>query len=258
LVNVVTARLAHTVTGIDAAPVVVLGSSLGTTRAMWDPQVASLAERFRVISYDHRGHGESEVPAAPYQIADLGGDVLALLDDLGVERFSYVGISLGGMTGMWIASEVPARVDRLALLNTSASTGQSTAWQERAASVRAGELARIAPKIVGRWFTPSYAAAHPDVVERVIAVLLATPAEGYVGCCEAIAEMDLTDRLAAIGAPTLVMAARQDTAIPSPNSETIAAAVAGARLELIDDAAHIASVEQPAVVTRLLIEHLAV
>jgi 3-oxoadipate enol-lactonase len=252
----VSSRLAHTVTGDAARPIVVLASSLGTTRSMWDPQLAALTERFRVVTFDHRGHGESDVPAAPYQIADLGRDVLALLDDIEIERFAFAGLSLGGMVGMWIAAEVPQRVERLALLCSSASLGPATAWRDRAALVRSGGMAAIADTVVGRWFTPSYAAAHPGVVERHLTMVLATPVEGYAGCCEAIAVMDLRDRLAQIEAPTLAIAAMQDPAIPPPHSEAIIAAIAGARLELIDGAAHLASVEQPAAVTRLLIEHL--
>lgn len=250
------AHLAHTITGAAAAPVVVLGSSLGTTRAMWSPQIEALTERFRVVSYDHRGHGESDVPPAPYEIADLGRDLLAMLDALGIERFSFAGLSIGGMVGMWVASEVPQRVHRLALLCTSAALAAPAAWQKRAAAVRAGGMAAIATAVVAGWFTPRYAAAHAEVVERYVAMLLAAPVEGYIGCCEAIAEMDLRDRLTRIVAPTLVISAIQDLAIPPQHSEAIVAAVPGARLELIADAAHLASVEQPAAATRLLIDHL--
>jgi 3-oxoadipate enol-lactonase len=252
----VTAHLAHSVIGDPDAPVVVLGSSLGTSGRMWDPQLAALAERFRVVTYDHRGHGDTSSPPTPYQLDDLGSDVLGLLDELGIARFSYAGLSLGGMVGMWIASETPHRVDRLALLCTSAALDAADAWHERAAAVREGGMAAVADPVVARWFTPSFAVTHPDVVAQQRAMLLAAQVEGYAGCCEAIGAMDLRDRLAQIEAPTLVIAARQDLAIPPHHSETIVKAIAGARLELIDDAAHIASVEQPAAITRLLLEHL--
>jgi 3-oxoadipate enol-lactonase len=251
----VNTHLAHTVAGDTDAPVVVLGSSLGTTGAMWDPQVPELAKRFRVVAYDHPGHGGSATPQPPYEIADLGHDVLTLLDELGVRRFHYSGLSLGGMVGMWIASEVPARVNRLAVLCTSAALGAPDAWHERAAAVRNDGVASIADPVVERWFTPDFATAHPDVVERHRSMLLAATVGGYAACCDAIAEMDLRDRLPLITAPTLAIAARQDLAIPPSHSESIVASIPGARLELIDDAAHIASVEQPAVITRLLVEH---
>jgi 3-oxoadipate enol-lactonase len=249
------AGLAHTITGRQDAPVVVLGTSLGTTRAMWDPQLAELDRHFRVVRYDHRGHGGSEVPPAPYDIADLGADVLALVDALEIDEFSYAGLSLGGMVGMWIAAEAPQRVSRLALLCTSAALGAADAWHERAAAVRAGRMATIADPIVGRWFTPDFAADHPDVVAAHRAMLLATPVEGYAGCCEAIAEMDQRDRLPQIEAATLVVAGQQDLSIPPPHSEVIAAAIPGARLEILDDAAHLANVQQAVAVTRLLINH---
>jgi 3-oxoadipate enol-lactonase len=252
----VTATLANTISGAPGSPVVVMGSSLGTTQTMWEPQVAALAEHYRVIRYDHRGHGGSEMPPAPYRIADLGGDVIGLLDSLGVDRFSFVGLSLGGMTGMWVASEIPQRVDRLALLSTSAALGAPDAWYDRAAKVRAGGLAAVAHPVIARWFTPAYAAANPAIIDEQIAGLLTVPVDGYAACCEAIAEMDLRDRLARINAPTVAIAATQDLAIPPVHSEAIVAAIAGARLELIDHAAHIANIEQPAAVTRLLLQHL--
>jgi 3-oxoadipate enol-lactonase len=253
----VTARLAHTVTGNAAAPVLVLGSSLALTRAMWEPQLAELARRFRVVAFDHRGHGASEDPPGPYEIADLGRDVIAMLDSLGVAGFSYAGLSLGGMVGMWIASEVPDRVDRLALLCTSAALDALDAWHERAALVRSAGMTAVAGPVVERWLTPPFAAAHPAVVANLRSTLLATPPDGYAACCEAIGGMDLRDRLPSIASPTLVIAGRHDAAIPPIHAEAIVAAVPGARLELVD-AAHIASVEQPAVITRLLIEHVGV
>jgi 3-oxoadipate enol-lactonase len=251
-----TAHLAHSVIGDATAPVLVLGSSLGTTGRMWEPQLTDLARHFRVVTYDHRSHGGSDVPPPPYQIADFGRDVLALLDDLGVDRFTYAGLSLGGMVGMWIASEVPQRVERLALVCSSAALGSPDAWHQRATTVLASGMSAVADPVVARWFTPGFAATHPDVVERHRAMLLAIPADGYASCCEAIGAMDLRERLPLIEAPTLAIAGKQDLAIPPINSAAIVAAVAGARLELLDDAAHIASVEQPAAVTRLLIEHL--
>ena len=249
------ARLGYDVTGDPDAPVVVLGSSLGTTRAMWDPQLTALAQRFRVIRFDHRGHGESELPPAPYRIGELGRDVLDLLDSLGVEHFAYAGLSLGGMVGMWIGSEAPDRVRQLCLLCTSAALESPDAWHERAATVRAGGLAAITDRVTGRWFTPGFAAERPDVVTSYRRMLGATAVEGYAGCCEAIAVMDLRDRLAAITAPTLAIAAADDLAIPPAHLASIVASVAGARLCLVEPAAHLANVERPERITTLLLEH---
>ncbi len=252
-----TARLHATVTGPDGAPVVVLGSSLGTTREMWAPQLASLAERFRVIAFDHRGHGQSQVPAGPYRIDDLGQDVLRLLDRLSVGRFCYAGLSLGGMVGMWLAAAVPERVERLALLCTSACLGPDNAYRERAAVVRRAGMAEVADAVIARWFTPEFGTASPDVVARYRAMLLATPAAGYAGCCEAIADMDLRSRLGDVRAPTLVVCGDRDTATPPAAGRDIAARIAGARLLIVPHAAHLANVEQPGIVNAQLAGHLA-
>lgn len=251
-----TARLHHVDLGRRDKPVVVLGSSLGTTHAMWDPQVPALSERFRVVAYDHRGHGGSDVPPGPYEIADLGSDVLALLDGLGIDQFSYAGLSLGGMVGMWVGSEVPERVTRLALICTSAALEATDAWNQRAASVRAGGMAAVVDPVVARWFTPEFAAGEPDLVESYRAMLAATPVEGYAGCCEAIAPMDLRERLPRITASAVAVAGGQDPAIPPPHSAAIVDKVRDARLVVLDHAAHLASVEQADAVTSLLIDHL--
>jgi 3-oxoadipate enol-lactonase len=251
----VTSALHHLVDGPADAPVLLLGSSLGTSAAMWAPQVPALAQQFRVVRFDHLGHGESAVPQGPYTIAQRGREVLALLDDLQVARASYAGLSLGGMVGMWLAAHAPERVDRLALLCTSALLGPPSGWVDRAVTVRTQGTRSIAEAVVARWFTPGWAQAHPDAVRRHAAMMGTTPVEGYAGCCEAIAAMDLRADLAAITAPTLVVAGADDLATPVEHAETIIAAVDGARLAVVDSAAHLANVEQPEAVTTLLLEH---
>src|SRR4051794_21748707 len=167
------------------APVVVLSNSIGSTSAMWEPQVPALAERFRVVRYETRGHAGAPVPDGPYALADLGGDVVALLDRLGAERAHFAGLSLGGMTGMWLGVNVPERIDRLVLLCTSAMLARDVDWRARAATVRAEGMGAVAEATVERWLTEPYREAHPDEAERWRAVVAATPAEGYAGCCEA-------------------------------------------------------------------------
>lgn len=252
-----TAQLQATVSGPDGGPVVVLGGSLGTTRQMWAPQLASLVGRYRVIAFDHRGHGRSEVPPGPYRIDDLGHDVLRLLDQLSVGRFSYAGLSLGGMVGMWLAAAAPERVERLALLCVSACLGPDNAYRERAAVVRRAGMAEVADAVIARWFTPEFVASSPDLVARYREMLLATPVEGYAGCCEAIADMDLRPRLGDIRAPTLVVCGDRDTATPPAAGRDIAARIAGARLLVLPGAAHLANVEQPDIVSAHLAGHLA-
>jgi 3-oxoadipate enol-lactonase len=246
----------YEVTGPEGAPIVVLSNSLGSTTAMWDHQVPTLAERLRVVRYDHRGHGRSPVPPGPYELADLGADVLAMLDRLGAERVHWCGLSLGGMVGMWLAINAPQRIERLVLCCTSAKLGPPSMWAERAAAVRAEGVDAIADAGIARWLTAGFIERHPDEAAAVRAMLAATPDEGYAACCGAIEHMDLLDQLGAITAPTLVIAAEQDPATPPEHGERIAARVPGARFALVADAAHLATVEQPAAMTGLIAGHL--
>jgi 3-carboxy-cis,cis-muconate cycloisomerase/3-oxoadipate enol-lactonase len=248
------ARLSFELGGAEQAPVLVLANSMGTTMAMWDDQLAPLGRHLRVLRYDHRGHGTSEVPPGPYRLEQLGGDLLGLLDELGLWRVSFCGLSLGGMVGMWLAAHAPERVDRLALCCTSARVDPGV-YLERAAKVRTGGTGSIAQEVVDRWFTPAFQARAPQAVARAVAMLAATPDEGYAGSCEAIAAMDLRADLPAISAPTLVVAGADDPATPPPHAEAIVAAIPAARLEVVADAAHLANIEQPQQVTRLLLDH---
>lgn len=254
-----TVPLNHEVSGPDGAPTLLLGNSLGTNLSMWAPQVAVLRRRYRVITFDQRGHGASPVPPAPYAIEDLGTDVVALMDHLGIARASYVGLSIGGMAGIWLGAHAPGRLERLVLMCTSSYAPPASRWMERVAAVRAaGTTEAIADAVVERWFTPAFTAAHPDMIAAHRAMIAATDPEGYCGCCEAIAAMDLRDTLPTITVPTLVIGALEDQALPTEHQRLIAAGIPGARLELIEDAAHIASAEQPDAINRLIEEHLAV
>ena len=251
-------ELHHEVAGPAGGHVVLLGGSLGATFAIWDAQVGPLAERFRVVRFDHRGHGGSPAPPGPYSIADLGGDVLALLDALGVERASYCGISLGGMIGIWLAEHAPERIERLALLCTSAHVPPPEAWAERAAAVEeAGSADVVADAVVARWLTPELARERPDLVDWLRGMIAGTSPVAYTGCCGAIERMDLREGLPGIAAPTLVVAAAQDPSIPPDHGEALAAAIPDARFELLSPSAHLAVIERADDVTRLLLEHLA-
>jgi 3-oxoadipate enol-lactonase len=243
--------LHHAIDGPADGPVVVLGGSLGTTVDMWRPQLPALAGRYRVVRYDHRGHGKSPVPPGPYAIAQLGGDVLDLLDTLELDRVGYCGLSLGGMVGMWLAAHAPDRISRLVLLCTAAHLPEDLGYRARATLVRDQGLDGIADAVVGRWFTPAFADASP-----YRAMLVGTPPEGYAGCCVAIADLDLRADLPAITAPTLVVAGADDPAIPPPYAVEIARGIPGSRLEIVPGAAHLANVERPEAVTRLIVEHL--
>jgi 3-oxoadipate enol-lactonase len=253
---VTTAALHYTVDGPADAPVLLLGPSLGTTTELWAPQVPALAARFRVVRYDHRGHGRSPVPPAPYTLAELGGDVLAVLDTLGVGRAHVAGLSLGGMVSMWLAANAPDRVDRLVVVCSSARLGPPDMWADRAAAVRAGGLERIADAVIGRWFPPDFGHRAPEVVAAFRAMLTSTPAEGYAACCGVIETMDLEPDLPRITAATLVVAGLADGATPPAHARRIADAVPGARLALIAGAAHLANVARPELVTQLLVDFL--
>ena len=252
-----TVDLHYEVTGPGDAPVLMLGSSLGTDLTMWDPQVTALSARYRVIRFDHRGHGGSPVPTGPYTIDALGADVVALMDRLAIDRAAYAGVSLGGMVGQWLGINAPGRIHALVCICTAAYLPPPEGWRERAAAVReAGTPAAVADAVVGRWFTPAYADAHPEVVSAHRAMIGAQPAEGYAACCEALADMDLRSGLPGVRARTLVIAGAQDPSIPPQHGAAIAAAVPGARLEVLDPAAHLASVERAEAVNALIADHL--
>jgi 3-oxoadipate enol-lactonase len=248
----------HVADGPADGPVVLLAHSVGTSLALWDAQVAPLADAGRVVRYDHRGHGASPAPPGPYTIADLGADALALLDRLGVERASFVGISLGGMVALWLGAYAPERIDRLAPCFTSAHMSPPDLWIERATIARREGMAAMTDSVVARWLTPGFAAAHPEVVERLRTIFEATDPEGYAGSAEAIAGMDQRADLGRIVAPTLVVAGAEDIAAPpEEHARPIAEAIPGARLAIIDGAPHLGSLERPDELTALLVGHLA-
>jgi 3-oxoadipate enol-lactonase len=251
--------LNYATAGPEDAPTLLLGGSLGTTLAMWDPQVPDLSRARRVIRFEHRGHGGSPVPRGPYSIDELGADVLALMDRLGIERASYCGLSIGGMVGQWLGINAPGRIEKLILICTSAHLPQGASYRDRAAAVReAGTPAVVADAVLSRWFTEPYTQRHPEVVARYRAMISAIDPEGYAGCCEAIAAMDLREGLDRISAPTLVIAGGQDPAIPPEQGQAIADAVAGAAFHVLDPGAHLASVERAADVTWLIAAHLRI
>jgi 3-oxoadipate enol-lactonase len=246
-------KLHHALDGLDDGPTLLLGGSLGTTLEMWEPQLAALEPITQLVRFDHRGHGRSPVPAGPYRIDDLGHDVLRLMDDLQLERVNYCGLSIGGMVGQWLATNAPQRLDRLILICTSSFLAPAGPWLERAAAVRsAGTPDVIADAVVARWFTEPFAATHPDTAARYHAMLVATDPGGYAACCDAIATMDLRAGLPSVTTPTLVVSGAQDTAISPSHGRLIADAIPGSRYELLDPAAHLATVERADGVNELI------
>jgi 3-oxoadipate enol-lactonase len=225
---------------------VVLCGSLGAPSSMWNPQLPALAGR-TVVRVEHPGHGGAAL-ADVHDVGDLARRVLAAV---GGERFSFVGLSLGGAVGMRLALDVPERLERLVLACTSARFGEPSQWLARATTVRADGLAAIVDAVLGRWFTPLF-----DEVPAYRELFLSTDAEGYARCCEALSSFDVRDDLSSIGAPTLVIAGAEDPTTTPADVEAIADAVPDARFAVIPGAAHLANVERPDDFNRLLEEYL--
>ena len=233
-----------------------LSNSLGTTHELWERQVPKLADRFRLLTYDHPGHGASELPDGAPTVERFADGLLGLLDELGLERVSLCGVSLGGMVGMAIALNAPERVERLVLACTSAYLGPPDGWSERARIVRAQGMEAIASTVVGRWFTAELEREEPETVARFRAMLAVTPPEGYARCCEAVGAWDARERISAIAVPVLVVAGADDPATPVEHAELIASRIPGARLQVLDRAAHLANVERAEEFTSAVLEHL--
>lgn len=246
----------HRLDGPQDAPVVVLSTSIGTTHAMWDEQVPALADHFRVLRYDHRGHGRSATPPGPYTMADLGGDVVDLLDRLALDRASFCGLSMGGMVGQWLGANAPERIDRLVLCATKAFEADPAKWHQRAATVRGEGVEAVADTVLAVWLTEAFRAAHPDVTLRYREMMLDNATEGYAGCCEAISGFDMREQLATISAPTLVIAGEQDTAITPDQVRELQEAIPDSELALVADAAHLPNLEQPEAFTSRVLDHL--
>lgn len=246
--------------GPEAAPVVTLSHSLAAHLDMWRPQMAALTSRFRVLRYDVRGHGHSPMPSGMPTIADLAEDVRKLLGVLGIRRTHFVGLSMGGMIGQQLAIRYPDLLESLVLADTLSAYGpeHQAMWQGRidAASGPAGMEPLVEPTVT-RWFTEAFRLANPQVMDWVRGMIRATSREGFTGCCHALMALDLTASLPEVRVPTLVLVGRQDPTTPVAGAEVIARAIPNARLVIIDDAAHIANVEQPDVFGRLVLQFLS-
>lgn len=234
----------------DGPPMVWLGS-LGTTTEMWERQISMFGADHRCVLVDHPGHGESEPPDGPLSIESMADAVADALDGVGIERADVVGLSLGGMVAMRLAAAHGDRVDRLALLFTTASLGQPDAWKTRADTVRAEGMSSVSEAVVSRWLTPDYAAAHPEEVATLVAMVGSTTPEGYAACCEAIGAMDQRGILGDVKAPTLMVSGTLDPATPPEHGETIVSLIPDARMETVVTA-HLGSWEQSAAVNALL------
>jgi 3-oxoadipate enol-lactonase len=249
------ARLHYRTDGSAGAPCVVLSNSLGTDLSMWDAQAAALASEYFVLRYDTRGHGQSSPGDAPIDIGQLGRDVLALLNHLGIERAACCGISMGGVTGQWLGIHAPQRLTHLVLANTAARVGTTEGWTARARQVRQDGMAAIADSAAARWFSGAFIEREPATVSRMVARLREQGPAGYAACCEALAHADLRQQVAGIAVPTLVVAGEFDPVTTVTDGEFLRQAIPGARLEQVP-ASHISNVEASAQFTALLLAFL--
>jgi 3-oxoadipate enol-lactonase len=232
------------VEGPDRAPVLMLSNSLGTNLHMWDGQVGPFTQRFRLVRYDRRGHGRSSVPKGPYTMERLGRDVLAVLDGLGVAKINWCGLSMGGMVGMWLGANAANRIDKLILSNTAAYFPDRSMWDGRIKMVREKGLAGIVDANMERWFTKGFRERSPQAMAKMREMFLATDIEGYIGCGEAIRDMDHRPLLSKITVPTLVIAGKYDPATTLEAGEFIQTHIPGAKIAVLE-AAHISNLEQP-------------
>jgi 3-oxoadipate enol-lactonase len=244
--------LAYSLDDPTGAPVLVMSSSLGTTRDMWLPQLAALTREWRVLRFDHPGHGDSPVWDERVSVKGIGGSAVDLLDRLGFDRVSFCGLSLGGAVGQWLAAHAPERIERLILCSTSADFAAHEVYLQRAAIVRERGMAAISHAVLERWFTPEFRARQPETVARYRAMLEAIPPAGYAACCKAVAEFDGKPDLPSIAAPTLVIAGAEDPATTIDHAERLRDGIRGARLVTIAHAAHMVNVEQPGAVTNAI------
>jgi 3-oxoadipate enol-lactonase len=236
-------RLSVTIDGPSSGPRLVLSNSLGTDFHLWDGQLEALSGRHRVVRYDMRGHGASDVPAGDYTIERLGRDVLSVMDSHGIGRAALAGISIGGIVSLWVATHAPDRVERLVLANTAAKIGNEALWKERVRVVREDGLSQLADATMVRWFTERFRQQHPEIVARFRQTVARTNPDGYVGCCAALRDADLRPLAATVAVPTLVIVGTHDVATTAADGYWLADAIPGTRLVELD-AAHLSNVER--------------
>ncbi len=236
----------YTLNGAAAAPVVTFSHSLATDLGMWEPQVPAVAERYRVLRYDTRGHGGTEAPAGAYTLEMLAQDAVGLLEGLGVGRTHFVGLSMGGMIGQLVALTRPDKLRSLVLCDTTSRIPAEArpVWEERMHTATSRGMEPHVEPTIDRWFTPPFRERRPEAVERVRAMIRGTDPKGYVGCCQAIKMLDLTDRLHEIRVPTLVIVGEADPSTPPAAARAIHERIPGSELVVIPSAAHLSNIEQ--------------
>ena len=253
-------RIAYRIDGSadEGRPWLVFSHSLACDHSMWDPQMEAFAD-FRILRFDTRGHGKSSAPAADYSLEMLADDLKSLLDALSIQRCHFVGLSMGGMIGQQFALKYPTRFASMTLADTTSRypAEARAVWEERLALVRSRGMDAIVPSTLERWFTAAFREREPAIVARIGQLIRATPVAGYAGCAHGISRINLSARLASISSPTLVMVGDSDLGTPRPMAEEIVQALPGSRLHVIERAAHLSNVEQPAEFNRSLRQFLS-
>ncbi|WP_286833196.1 MULTISPECIES: 3-oxoadipate enol-lactonase [Acinetobacter] len=250
------AQINYQTFGDAAKPALIFSNSLGTNFKMWQAQIDFFQQDFFVICYDTRGHGASSAPQGPYSIDQLGQDVVNLLDHLNVEKATFCGISMGGLTGQWLAIHRPERFNQVVVCNTAAKIGQEQAWNDRAALVREQGLQPIASTAASRWFTEPFIQSNATVVNNLQNDLAAGSAEGYASCCEALAKADVREQLKDITVPVLVVAGQQDPVTTVADGQYMVDRIANSQLFEIN-ASHISNIEQPEAFNQAVQEFIA-
>ena len=237
------AQINYQTFGDATKPALVFSNSLGTKFSMWQPQIDFFQKDYFVVCYDTRGHGGSTAPQGPYQLDQLGQDVIHLLDHLNIQKAAFCGISMGGLTGQWLAINHPERFNHVIVANTAAKIGQEQAWLERAALVRAQGLAPIASTAASRWFTEPFIQSNAAIVAELSNDLGAGSPEGYASCCEALAKADLREQIKSVSVPVLIVAGQQDPVTTVADAQAMQHSIVNSQLCEIN-ASHISSVEQ--------------
>ena len=243
------------VEGPEDAPALLIGHSLGSDLSQWDPQMPSLTRRFRVVRYDSRGHGMSEPTPGPYSIDQLGRDALGVLDALGIEKAHFMGLSLGGLVGMWLMVNAPHRIDRAILANTNACFGHPDVWNARIRQALADGMDAMAPATMDRWFTREFQERAPAEIDRISARFRATPAQAYAATAAALRDADLREAIRGVKNRVLVIVGTQDPATPPAAGGLIAEHIPGARLVALE-AAHLSNIEAANDFTRAIVSFL--
>lgn len=254
--DLATHRLNYRIDGdADGKPWLVFCNSLGTDLHMWDEQVEALSDTFRILRYDRRGHGRSTAPTPPYALADLGGDVIALLDALKIGKAHFCGLSIGGLTGQWLGIHAGDRFDKIVVCATAAKIGTAESWAARIAAVEANGLAALTAATAERWFSPAFNQSHAARVTKVLESFVATSVEGYNGCCAALANGDLRADIHRIENPLLAISGAEDPVCPPADLDAVARTVRNGRHVSLPGR-HIVNIESAAAFNAALLDFL--